>query len=166
MSDTHSTPATRSAKPNKPNKPYPEFPLYAHAAGVWAKKIRGKVHYFGPWNDPDGALKNYLAQKEDLHAGKKPREDTEGLTVKGLANHFLNHKKALLDARELSQRTWDDYKMIKRSEFANCRGVTPKTIGRMVNRGDVPAPIKVGGVYRWPADVVAKFLREKGAAHT
>jgi hypothetical protein len=82
-SDTHSTPATRSAKPNKP---YPEFPLYAHAAGVWAKKIRGKVHYLRPWNDPDGALKNYLAQKEDLHADKEPREDTEGLTVKGLTN--------------------------------------------------------------------------------
>jgi hypothetical protein len=33
------------------------------------RKIQGKVHYFGPWNDPDAALNNYLAREEDLHAG-------------------------------------------------------------------------------------------------
>jgi integrase len=79
---------------------------------VWAKKIRGKLHYFGPWSDPDAALKKYLEQKDDLHAGRTPRPDTEGLTVKQLANHFLNHKQDLLDAGELSRRTWDDYKSI------------------------------------------------------
>jgi hypothetical protein len=78
----------------KPAKPYPEFPLFAHAAGVWAKKIRGKLCYFGPWSDPDGALKRYEEQKEALHAGRKPREDTEGLTVKELCTRFLNAKQA------------------------------------------------------------------------
>jgi integrase len=104
MSDTHPT------APAKPGKPYPDFPLFAHAAGVWAKKIRGKLHYFGPWADPDGALAKYLEQKDDLHAGRTPRPDTGGLTVKALANEFLNHKKALLDTGELSPRTWDEYK--------------------------------------------------------
>jgi hypothetical protein len=54
MSQAHST---TPADPGKPDKPYPDFPLFPHAAGVWAKKIRGKLHYFGPWSDPDGALK-------------------------------------------------------------------------------------------------------------
>jgi integrase len=109
MSEIHSTPADA---PAKPSKPYPDFPLFAHAAGVWAKKIRGKMHYFGPWDDPDGALNKYLEQKEALHAGRKPREDSAGLTVKELANRFLNAKQALVDAGELSRRMWGEYKEV------------------------------------------------------
>jgi integrase len=107
MSDSHST---APGIPGKPAKPSPDFPLFPHAAGVWAKKIRGKLHYFGPWSDPDGALKKYLEQKDALHAGKKPRPDVEGLTVKDVVNAFLNSKKALVDAGELSPRTWTEYK--------------------------------------------------------
>src|SRR5882724_775560 len=66
MSEHHPTAPAASVKPAKP---YPEFPLTAHPAGYWCKKIRGKLHYFGPWDDPDGALAKYLEQKDDLHAG-------------------------------------------------------------------------------------------------
>src|SRR5947209_16877962 len=107
MSDPHSTPEPVHCKPAKP---YPEFPLTAHPAGYWCKKIRGKIHYFGPWDDPDGALKKYLEQKGALHAGRKPRADTEGTTVKDVVNAFLNAKQTLVDADELSPRTWQDYK--------------------------------------------------------
>jgi integrase len=110
MSDVDSTSPASSDKPAKPSKPYPEFPLTAHPAGYWCKKIRGKIHYFGPWADPDAALKAYLDQKDALHAGRKPRPDAEGLTVKELCNQFLNAKKALVDSGELLARTWTDYK--------------------------------------------------------
>jgi integrase len=118
MSEPHPTTPAPSGKPvqppynrhAKPAKPYPDYPLTAHPAGYWCKKIRGKIHYFGPWSDPDGALQKYLAERDALHAGRTPRPDAQGLTVKALANAFLNHKKALLDAGELSPRTWDEYK--------------------------------------------------------
>src|SRR5947209_11692516 len=101
MSEAHSTPA---ARPAKPAKPYPEFPLTAHPAGVWCKKIRGKLHYFGPWDDPDGALAKYLEQKDDLHAGRKPRPDSDAATVKDCCNHFLTAKRAAVVNGELSPR--------------------------------------------------------------
>src|SRR5881227_2205242 len=99
MSDRNST---APPQPVKPAKPHPDFPLFPHAAGVWAKKIRGKMYYFGPWADPDGALVKYLEQKDALHAGRKPRVGTEDATVKDLVNQFLNQKSALRDNGELS----------------------------------------------------------------
>jgi integrase len=112
MSKSHSTAPAGDGKPVEPSKPYPEFPLTAHPAEDWCKKIRGKIHYFGPWDDPDGALKKYLEQKDALHAGRKPRPEAEALTVKELANAYLNHKQTLVDAGELSPLTWADYKCV------------------------------------------------------
>ena len=110
MSESNSSTPAIAGKPTKPNKPYADFPLFPHAAGVWAKKIRGKMHYFGPWSEPDAALTKYLDEKDALHAGRKPRPDATALTVKDVANGFLNHKQALLDAGELSPHTFANYK--------------------------------------------------------
>jgi hypothetical protein len=96
----------------KPAKPNPEFPLYAHAAGYWAKKIRGKVHYFGKWSEPDKALDKYLREKEALHAGKIPRSPGGEPTVKVIVNAFLHEKQAHVDTGELSARTWTEYKVV------------------------------------------------------
>jgi integrase len=107
MSAHHSTP------PAKPSKPYPEFPLTAHPAGYWCKKIRGKIHYFGAWADPDVALARYLEQKDALHAGRTPRpEPAGGLTVKDLCNAFLRAKQVLVDGGELTSRSWSEYKEV------------------------------------------------------
>jgi hypothetical protein len=102
--------STPQAKSGKPAKPYHKFPLTPHPSGRWCKKIRGQLHYFGPWNDPGGALQKYLDQKDALHAGRKPRLDAGELTVKELVNAFLTAKAASRDAGELAPRTWDDYK--------------------------------------------------------
>src|SRR5262249_40854373 len=104
MSDAHSTSPVHPDKPAKPNKPRPDFPLFPHASGQCAKKIRGKIHYFGLWADPDAALDNYLKQKDDLHAGRTPRSDTGAATVKDACIAFLNGKKAKLDTGELGER--------------------------------------------------------------
>jgi hypothetical protein len=78
--------------------------------GRWAKKIRGKLHYFGPWADPDAALKKYEEQRDALHAGRKRREESGGLSVKELCNQFLNAKRALVESGELTKRSWQDSK--------------------------------------------------------
>jgi integrase len=98
----------RSAVLDKPRKPHPDFPLFPHATGRWAKKVRGKLHYFGGWDDPNAALQKWLDQKDDLIAGRTPRRGG-GLTVRDLANHFLTAKRHLLDTGELSQRSFADY---------------------------------------------------------
>jgi integrase len=104
------TPFNEAGKREKPAKLTPDFPLFPHASGVWAKKIRGKLHYFGPWADPEGALQKYLAERDALHAGKKPKPEPGTVTVKELCNAFLNHKQALLDNGELGPRMFADYR--------------------------------------------------------
>ena len=99
----HSTAGT------KPAKPYEGFPLFAHATGRWAKKIRGKLHYFGPWADPDAALAKYLDQRDALHAGRKPRPTGDGLTLHELCNRFCEAKERQVDAGDITRRSFVDY---------------------------------------------------------
>jgi len=83
----------KPAARTKPDKPHRDFPLTAHPNGQWCKKIRYKLHYFGPWDDPDAALERYLDTKDDLLAGRTPR-NRGGLTVRELVNRFLAVKES------------------------------------------------------------------------
>lgn len=99
----------RNSKPfkptDKPSKPDPEFPLHAHRNGTWARRILGKVLYFGPWADPAAALANYVAEQDALHAGQSPRPDPAAFMVRELCNAFLNAKRLRVDSGELTERS-------------------------------------------------------------
>src|SRR4029453_1189479 len=93
-------------------KPRPDFPLFPHATGRWAKKVRGKLHYFGKCaDDPKGeaALVKWLDQKDDLLAGRTPRAGREGLTIGELCDRFLQAKDMQLAVGEITRLTRKDY---------------------------------------------------------
>lgn len=114
------------SKPNSnaPAKPWPDFPLFPHASGRWAKKIRGNLAYFGRWGHKVGgtvepvadvrksaedALSLYETQRDDLHRGLTPRVSTGQIDTRSLCNQFLAAKRAQVDAGEMKERTWFDY---------------------------------------------------------
>jgi integrase len=97
---------------SKPEKPYECFPLFAHATKRWAKKINGKMHYFGKWDDPQAAVDLFNEQRDDLYAGRTPRPKTESLTIRDLCNRFLTSKTHLLDTSEITERSFRSYYIV------------------------------------------------------
>ncbi len=110
---------------SKPAKPYKGFPLFAHDTGRWAKKIRGKLHYFGRWgtkrsgnivpvDDVEASAREavdlFNAQRDDLFAGRTPRPlDDQSYTMRDLCNEFLTSKLDKLNNEEISQHTFSGY---------------------------------------------------------
>ncbi|MSR59252.1 MAG: hypothetical protein EXS05_16685 [Planctomycetaceae bacterium] len=101
-------------QPTAVQKPRPDFPLTVHrGSGQWCKKIRGTMHYFGKLNDPEGAEKRYLAERDDLAAGRVPRpvEVTTGrVDVAFACNAFLHAKRRRVESGELGERHWQELK--------------------------------------------------------
>ncbi len=100
------------------------FPLTPHPSGKWMKKIRGKLYYFGNWGrivdgqmvrqPNDGrpeALADFNKKKDALYEGRVPREASgDELTIKALCNEFLTAKTLLVEAGELSPRSFYECK--------------------------------------------------------
>ncbi len=151
----------------KPSKPHPNFPLFPHATGRWAKKIRGKLYYFGKWDEPNKALALYLKQKDALLAGRTPRESPERLTLKVLANSFLNTKRARLDSGEIIQRTWEEYKTVCDlliEHFGKTREVSDLT---PEDFAELPSSVAAEGLLQWATpsneyELCSKFAYDKG----
>ena len=107
MSVRNSTRAGGTVKPSKPRK---DFPLFAHSCGQWGKKVRGKIYYFGTWDAPQAALEKWVAQKDDLLAGRTPRPfDPDALTVGTLCDLFLDSRQRMVDSGELTVGSLNDY---------------------------------------------------------
>ena len=109
--------STVSRRKSKPKKPYPDFPLFPHATGRWAKKIRQKSHYFGRVAaDPDGteALEKLNREWQYLKEGRTPPHSVSGdkLTIAELCDEFLNSKRLKLESGELSESSFRDYYLI------------------------------------------------------
>lgn len=92
----------------KPSKPHPSFPLYAHASGQWAKKIKGKAYYFGKWEDPQAALRRYLAEKDYLLAGQVPPSES-GHSISYICDRYLQSRLVDVKTGELEQGSFDKY---------------------------------------------------------
>jgi integrase len=143
----------------KPPKPYENFPLFPHASGRWAKKIRGQLEYFGSWEDGwQNALDNYQAWKDDLYAGRRPtKSNLQRVTIRDLCNAFRASKESKLLTGELVQHTFNDYldsmnriihvfgktvavEDLRPDDFAKLRAhiaksfKTPQSLGNEINR--------------------------------
>lgn len=94
----------------KPRKPTKDFPLFPHDTGRWAKKIRGQTRYFGPWDDPQAALRRYLNEKDYFLAGlEPPTEDSpHGITIRSVCNHFLEQKQSEIENEQIKAKTFQD----------------------------------------------------------
>ncbi len=103
-----------AASDTKPKKPYAEFPLFPHAVGQWAKKIKGKTWYFGAWSDPDAALRKYLDEVDEIQAGRDPRKtgvvhlSSNELSVSDLCNLFLERQQSRVTSGEITSRHFSD----------------------------------------------------------
>ena len=95
----------------KPKKPRIDFPLFAHANGQWAKKICGKLHYFGRWGDPKTAEARYLFEAPYIRAGRSiPIEGVElGVTVAEVCNKFLDDRNGKVESGEITPKTFNNY---------------------------------------------------------
>lgn len=119
MGDSTASRAPRKVA-NRPAKPHKDFPLFPHASGRWAKKVRGKFAYFGKVaDDPKGetALAAWLEQKDELLAGRVPRAKSDFVALRDVLNRFMSAKDDLLASGEIAKRTRDDY-------FATCERIS------------------------------------------
>jgi len=111
--------------PKKPRKnasdakPYPDFPLTPHKSGRWRKIHKGKAFWFGPLDDPDGALAYFNHAWPYIKAGKRippmPGEqrqthpDDDANRLRDTLNAFIDSRAEKAHNGELSKRMLADY---------------------------------------------------------
>jgi len=102
---------SRSKRTPKPSKPRADFPLFAHQSGQWAKKVKGKLHYFGVWADPKAAEAKWERDKRALLSGEEPAV-VYGESLGWAGNAFLERKHLQRERGELSIGQFNDYRKV------------------------------------------------------
>ena len=100
-----------NGKKEKPKKPSKKYPLFAHSNGHRAKKIRGKLHYFGPLDNPKTARANHEEHHARVTLGEGP-EVKGGLTLKELIVRFTLTQQGKLEREHIGRKTYTQYNML------------------------------------------------------
>lgn len=95
-------------QPAKPAKPHKDFPLSPHANGQWCKKVRGKIHYFGTWDDPQAAMRLWLKEKDYLISGIAPPGD--GARLEDVLNTVLEDRLRSVESGDITRLHWNSLK--------------------------------------------------------
>ena len=160
--------ATGSRAAGKVKKPHKDFPLFPHASGRWAKKVKGAFVYFGRVSDDtrgDRALALWLEQKDQLLAGRKPAKSGE-LTVERLGFQFLDDKELLRQAGDIQPRTFAEYRatcervaeafgrstpveQLQAEDFSRLRALLAKTRGPVALWNEI---VRVRMIFKWAVE--------------
>jgi integrase len=108
----------------KPQKPRPDFPLFPHQNGQWAKKIDGKLRYFGKWDDFSEAESRYKAFVASP-LQQKPKEITlHAIRLKDLVNAYLTDCQLRVARKEMAQVTLNAYRDFFKRFFSHTDKLT------------------------------------------
>jgi integrase len=140
------------SKREKPEKPSPDYPLTAHKNGQWCKKVKGKIYFFGTWDDPDEALKCWLDDKDSLLAGRpRPSRTEQGKTLEAICEAFLAFQEERFDQEEISRTTLKDhYRVCKRlcdqlGKTTPIGSMIPEDFGRLKSKmAKTLSPLSLG----------------------
>lgn len=140
----------------KPSKPHPDYPLTPHARGKWCRKVKGQMYYFGTWDDPDAALREWLDRKDGILAGRDHERDVGDFDddVAALCNAFVESKRQSCEGGNIDGRTYDEYEKVcdrfvehfgkrrklstlRPADFAKYRSKWPKTWGPSTINGEI-----------------------------
>lgn len=158
-------------KTPKVKKPYPEYPLFAHASNQWAKKIKGRMWYFGTLDDHVAALDKYNEQVHDIQAGRDPRRTKKQLSaaelsVYDMCNLYMIRQETRIKTGEVGQRhfgdcllscklltdyfgTFQSVSTLKAADFQAFRASFPATWGATKVSGEIS---RVKSAFKWAAD--------------